>query len=152
NGPGDRLPLLRADHLTHRCSDRPRRNSIYADSVARDLIREIAREGDDPGLGCGIRNMRHRYMESGNRGDVDNCTAFARNHFRHYIAAAEKDPFEISVHDAVPIRFILLDHRFNQNLTGVVHQDVDSPKALDSSLNHSLYVIASAYIGWDPEH
>jgi hypothetical protein len=71
------LPLLVTDDSNHRGFNRPRRDRIYADAKAAHLVSQIARECDDSGLGCGVRNMRDGDVERGNRSDIDDRAVLA---------------------------------------------------------------------------
>ena len=93
----DRLPLLFANHSSHRGFNRPRRDRIYTDAEAPHLVGQIARERDDSGLGSGVRNMRDGYMECSDRSDIDDRTVLARNHLGQHLATAEKDTLEINI-------------------------------------------------------
>jgi hypothetical protein len=72
---------------------------------------------------------------------------FARNHLRHNIATAEKDPFEVCVDHAVPVAFVLLDHRLEHSFTSVIHQYVNPSETLEGLLNHELDVLVTANVG-----
>src|SRR5216684_1851116 len=76
---------------------------------------------------------------------------FARNHLRHNITTAEKDPFEVCVYHAVPVAFALLDHRLEHSFTGVIHQYVNLSETLEGLLNHSLDVLVTADVGRNPQ-
>src|SRR5713101_6106195 len=76
---------------------------------------------------------------------------FARNHLRHNITTAQKDPFEVCVYHAVPVAFALLDHRLEHSFTGVIHQYVNLSETLEGLLNHSLDVLVTADVGRNPQ-
>jgi hypothetical protein len=58
DAPGHCLSLFGADDFCHGRFDRAWRNSIYADTEATHLVRQIARERHDSSLGRRVRNMR----------------------------------------------------------------------------------------------
>src|SRR5580765_4711897 len=113
-------------------------NRVDGDPIGTELTRQRFYEADDRRFRRRIVGKLTRAVMSDRRCDADYAPAFLPAHGGNEGAGAEKVAAEIDVECAIPVFLGLIDHRRFEVDAGVVDQNIDPAKALESSFGEPL--------------